>query len=557
MWRLLVLIFAVLLGVNPAAHAETALRIDEEGTKQGFVWSLDFVGCSTASVAASRGTIDFSGCGGGSGDSILVGGTNVADASGVDLIGGTNGIDIAFVSAVSPDTATFNLDTTEVEATTWGAGGNASNVWTGNVSGTDTTLTWGSGMITLGHDLTITGDDLFMATNTSGAALIADGTNFNPVVISGDLAIGTTGTATIQANAVALGTDSTNNYVATIADAGNANITVANSGTESAAVTLDVVDVTCTNCLTATEVASADLATLASTVTVVDGTDATSFPAIFDSATGDLAIKTDAGLTYAADTGTLNATVLTEGGNAVFNGSEVPGGELGGTWASPTIDDSVTVTGWVLGTSSATTLTAGTVNIDLLDAVGAVDMDYGSADVTDHTFTTDGTGTAEIVLPAGSIDSTEVLDDTLVNADLNSAAAIAISKTALTAGRSLTLSTNDVLADAELYTDTKCLSVTNPTGADFQSVWFAKQAATLTSLWCESDQTVTAMVQVDDGSVADVDGTDMTCDATPPEDTSLNGDATLASGDRLDLDVASVASSPTWLRFCWTLTYDD
>src|SRR3990167_6268930 len=66
-----------------------------------------------------------------------------------------------------------------------------------------------------------------------------------------------------------------------------------------------------------------------------------------------------------------------------------PGGELGGTWGTPTIDDSVTVTGWVLGTSSATTLTAGTVNIDLLDGVGAVDMDYGSADITDHTFITD------------------------------------------------------------------------------------------------------------------------------------------------------------------------
>lgn len=116
-----------------------------------------------------------------------------------------------------------------------------------------------------------------------------------------------------------------------------------------------VSDVTCTNCLTNTEVASADSATAADTVVVVDGTDATSFPAIFDSATGTLAVKTDGGLTYAADTGTLSSTVLTEGANAVFNSSETPGGELGGTWASPTIDDSITVTGWVMGASTATT----------------------------------------------------------------------------------------------------------------------------------------------------------------------------------------------------------
>jgi len=71
-----------------------------------------------------------------------------------------------------------------------------------------------AGNLTVVGDLTISGDDLTMATNTSGAALIADGTNFNPVVISGDIAIGTDGTATIQANSVdgtmiALGSDTT------------------------------------------------------------------------------------------------------------------------------------------------------------------------------------------------------------------------------------------------------------------------------------------------------------------------------------------------------------
>jgi len=54
----------------------------------------------------------------------------------------------------------------------------------------------------------------------------------------------------------------------------------------------------------------------------------------------------------------------------------------------------------------------------LLDATGNVDMDYGSADIDDHTFTTDGTGTAEFVIPAQSIDSTEILNATLVDADM-------------------------------------------------------------------------------------------------------------------------------------------
>ena len=56
---------------------------------------------------------------------------------------------------------------------------------------------------------------------------------------------------------------------------------------------------------------NATTATLAATVTVVDSTDTTSFVALFDSATGDLAVKTDAGLSYNSGTGMLTATGLT------------------------------------------------------------------------------------------------------------------------------------------------------------------------------------------------------------------------------------------------------
>ena len=51
-------------------------------------------------------------------------------------------------------------------------------------------------------DLTITGDDLFMGTNTSGHVLVADGTNFNPVAISGDVTISSAGAITIANDAV-------------------------------------------------------------------------------------------------------------------------------------------------------------------------------------------------------------------------------------------------------------------------------------------------------------------------------------------------------------------
>ena len=58
------------------------------------------------------------------------------------------------------------------------------------------------GDLVVGGDLTISGDDITMGTNTSGAVLVADGTNYNPVVISGDIAIATNGAATIADTAV-------------------------------------------------------------------------------------------------------------------------------------------------------------------------------------------------------------------------------------------------------------------------------------------------------------------------------------------------------------------
>ena len=41
-----------------------------------------------------------------------------------------------------------------------------------------------------------------MATNTSGYLLVADGTNYNPVAMSGDIAIDNAGATTIQATSV-------------------------------------------------------------------------------------------------------------------------------------------------------------------------------------------------------------------------------------------------------------------------------------------------------------------------------------------------------------------
>ena len=59
-----------------------------------------------------------------------------------------------------------------------------------------------NGNVEISGDLTVSGDDITMGTNTSGAVLVADGTNFNPVVVSGDATIATNGALTIASTAV-------------------------------------------------------------------------------------------------------------------------------------------------------------------------------------------------------------------------------------------------------------------------------------------------------------------------------------------------------------------
>ena len=65
-------------------------------------------------------------------------------------------------------------------------------------SGATTALTFSGANATLAGDLTISGDDLIMGTNTSAYMLVADGTSYNPVAISGDVSIANTGAITLD-----------------------------------------------------------------------------------------------------------------------------------------------------------------------------------------------------------------------------------------------------------------------------------------------------------------------------------------------------------------------
>jgi hypothetical protein len=93
-------------------------------------------------------------------------------------------------------------------------------------SSSDTTaMSFSGANVTIAGDLTVSGDDITLGTNTDTAIMVADGTNYNPVVPSGDIGLTNAGVFSI-ASGVILNADI--NASAAIVDTKLATITTAN-----------------------------------------------------------------------------------------------------------------------------------------------------------------------------------------------------------------------------------------------------------------------------------------------------------------------------------------
>lgn len=126
-----------------------------------------------------------------------------------------------------------------------------------------------------------------------------------------------------------------------------------------------------------------------------------------------------------------------------------------------TVTGTVTVTG-------ASTLT-GTVNVNAIDGVGAVDLDYGSADITDHTFVSDG-GTAiidgNITMGADAVlDATGAVDMDYGSADITDHTFTSDGGTAVIDGTAVF--SDDVTCDKIIFTDASTAAPTNALSRGF------------------------------------------------------------------------------------------
>lgn len=297
-----------------------------------------------------------------------------------------------------------------------------------------------------------------------------------------------------------------------------------------------------------------------------------------------------------------------------------PGGELGGTWASPTIDDGISVNfanGSIATADLALDLLIWPYGTDLLyvndasvnpyvsyaggnvrfDADEDADADWqvlsGGAlqaltttpiqssgavlvvndqlgllaaaaptptvegavqweDDDDHIIGGDGATQVEFV-PAEDMSGDATQADT---GAVTIAAAISRDTEWDTAAEINAATTDVDLSIAGAHEE--CFPLLAPSGVlasyDVGTVWRAPIALTITEVFCETDTgTVDFDFQIDDGTPADVMGTDLVCDASGETDnTSITG--SMAVGDRLDFAITSVATTPTRLTACVVYT---
>lgn len=202
------------------------------------------------------------------------------------------------------------------------------------------------------------------------------------------------------------------------------------------------------------------------------------------------------------------------------------------------------------------------------DTVGFLDLDYSNTLAGDPALGTGecifssgiGGGIGGFICESATADTNEQAYVFPAVNGANTTEFIVVDATQVTdvEGRNLTVNSGVLHLDEEIYTDNHTLWFENPTAADdFQTIWVALGANyTFTRISCESDQTVNFDLQIDDGTPAGVNGSDIAC-TTFASDALLSGDVTMLAAERLDLAITSVSGTPTWVSISWTVTKDD
>ncbi len=319
----------------------------------------------------------------------------------VDTATGTD--DRILITAATGGAARFDGSLTNADLTaarTW-TFPNVSGtvVTTGNLTditatGTITSGTWngttiavangGTGATTLTSNGVLygngTGAIQATAAGTSAQFLVANGSGV-PVFVSmsGDVNISNTGAATIQADAVALGTDTTGNYVATVTTSALTGLTGGAAGSEGTAITLGL-DYSAT--LAANPVLATGNSVFGTTGLIFEGATADTFETLLT--------PTDPTADNTFTLPNVSGTIITTGNlsditatgtitSGTWNGTAI-GAQYGGTGINTSASTGIpTISSGTWSVSSSLSIALGGTNATTIGSAGSVAYSNGSA----------------------------------------------------------------------------------------------------------------------------------------------------------------------------------
>lgn len=187
--------------------------------------------------------------------------------------------------------------------------------------------------------------------------------------LSGDITVTEAGVVSIAANSVALGTDTTGNYVATVAGTTN-QISVSGSGSEGGAVTVS---------LTNDVALVGDLTVGGNDIKSSGGTTAITLSSADVSVAGDLTVTGNDIKSSSATALTLSGADVTVAGDLTVTGNDIK--SSGGTTALTLSGANVTVAGNL--TVSGTTTTVNSTTLTVSDPLIGLATDNTSTDAVD------------------------------------------------------------------------------------------------------------------------------------------------------------------------------
>ena len=316
------------------------------------VLSFQAPAASSLTLAGDTGTDTFN-----TGETLTFTGGEGIDTSITD-----NVVTIAAENASDTNKGVASFNSTNFTVTT-------GNVVINSVQGTKVDVNGTTAVTTLAND------DEFLVYDASATAnkkITAENIgDYIYAAVSGDITIAEDGTATISADSVALGTDTTGNYVATVAGTAN-QISVSGSGSETAAVTI---------ALTNDVALVGDLTVGGNDIKMSGGTTAITFSGSGDVAVaGDLTVTGNDIKSSSATALTLSGADVTVAGDLTVTGNDIK--SSGGTTALTLSGADVTVAGNLTVNGSSTIVNSTTVSIDdvilkLADGNTANSVDVG------------------------------------------------------------------------------------------------------------------------------------------------------------------------------------